>query len=66
MVSAGWIRRIRNGTRDIVIKYMQAKDVPATDKLFNNRFAGNIKLSSAEWAKAKAAAAPFDPSKGKA
>ena len=42
---------------------MNAQNVPPIGKLFTNRFAGNIKLSAAEWAKAKELAAPFDPSK---
>jgi ABC-type nitrate/sulfonate/bicarbonate transport system substrate-binding protein len=50
-------------TRDVVIKYMGAKDVPPTDKLFTNRFAGNIKMSAAEWDKAVADNAKYDPSK---
>ena len=50
-------------TRDVVIKYMEAKDVPPIDKLFTNRFAGNIKLSAAEWDKAVAANAKYDPGK---
>ncbi len=51
-------------TRDVVIKYMKPKNAPpSTDKLFTNRFAGNIKLTAAEWAKAKSWAAPYDPSK---
>ena len=32
--------------------------------MFTNRFAGNVKLTAAEWAKAKAWAAPYNPSKG--
>lgn len=50
-------------TRDIVIKYMKAKNVPPIEKLFDNSFAGNVKLTADEWAKAKAWAAPYDPSK---
>ena len=42
---------------------MNAKDVPPISELFTNRFAGNIKLTAAEWAKAKELAAPYDPSK---
>jgi ABC-type nitrate/sulfonate/bicarbonate transport system substrate-binding protein len=50
-------------TRDVVIKYMSATDVPPESALFTNKFAGNVKLSAAEWAKAKQLAAPYDPSK---
>jgi hypothetical protein len=50
-------------TRNVVIKYMNGKNVPAIDKLFTNKFAGTIKLTSAEWAKAKALSAKFDPAK---
>ena len=51
-------------TRDVVIKYMEAKNVPPTDKLFTNKFAGNIKLSASEWDMAVKNNAKFDPSKG--
>jgi len=50
-------------TRDVVIKYMEAKNVPPTDKLFTNKFAGNIKLSASEWDMAVKSNAKFDPSK---
>lgn len=50
-------------TRDVVIKYMQAKNVPPVEKMFTNRFAGRVKLTAGEWAKAKAWASPYDPSK---
>ena len=50
-------------TRDVVIKYMEAKDVPATDKLFTNRFAGNVKLSAAEYETAVSNSAKYDPGK---
>lgn len=50
-------------TRNVVIKYMNAKNVPPVSELFTNRFAGNIKLTAAEWARAKDLAAPYDPSK---
>ena len=48
-------------TRDVVIKYMKASYVPPLSKLFTNRFAGNIKLSAAEWKQAKAANAKYNP-----
>ena len=60
----GWMSAAdQTKTRDVVIKYMNAKDVPPTGKLFTNKFAGAIKLSAAEWAKAKSNSAKFDPSK---
>lgn len=58
----GWMaEEDQTRTRDVVIKYMNAKDVPAIDKLFTNQFAGRIKLSAAEWAEAKAKNAKFNP-----
>lgn len=51
-------------TRDVVIKYMEAKNVPPVGKLFTNRFAGNVKLSAAEWKQANEINARFDPSAG--
>jgi len=60
----GWMSEAdQTKTRDVVIKYMNAKKVPPIGELFTNRFAGNIKLSAAEWAKAKTQAAPYNPSK---
>ena len=60
----GWMSEAdQTKTRDVVIKYMNAKKLPPIGELFTNRFAGNIKLSAAEWAKAKTQAAPYNPSK---
>ena len=60
----GWMAEAdQTKTRDVVIKYMNAKDVPPISELFTNKFAGNIKLTAVEWARAKKQAAPFDPSK---
>ncbi len=60
----GWMApEDQKKTRDVVVKYMKIKNVPSVDKLFTNRFAGNVKLTAEEWAKAKAWAAPYDPSK---
>jgi len=60
----GWMAEVdQTKTRDVVIKYMNAENVPPISELFTNKFAGNIKLSAAEWAKAKEQAAPYDPSK---
>ncbi len=50
-------------TRNVVIKYMKATNVPPIEKLFTNRFAGNIKLSASEWTKVKSVNAKFDPKK---
>ena len=50
-------------TRDVVIKYMEAKNVPPVDTLFTNKFAGNIKMSAGEWDKAVATNAKYDPGK---
>ena len=58
----GWMSDAdQTRTRNVVIKYMKANDVPPTGKLFTNRFAGNIKLSAAEWKKAKSLSAKYDP-----
>jgi NitT/TauT family transport system substrate-binding protein len=60
----GWMsEKDQKGTRDVVIKYMKAENVPQTSALFTNKFAGNVKLSAAEWAKAKAMTAGNDPNK---
>jgi NitT/TauT family transport system substrate-binding protein len=37
-------------TRETVITYMGAKDVPAAEQLYTNAFAGRIKLTPAQWA----------------
>ena len=52
-------------TRDVVVKYMLAKNVPPVDKLFTNRFAGQIKMTPDEYANAKAWADKYEPGKGK-
>ena len=58
----GWMGEAdQTRTRDVVIKYMNAKNVPPISKLFTNKFAGNVKLSAAEWAQAKAKTAKFNP-----
>jgi NitT/TauT family transport system substrate-binding protein len=36
-------------TRQSVITYMDIKTVPPADRLFTNRFVGNVTLSDAEW-----------------
>lgn len=58
----GWMaKEDQTRTRDVVIKYMKATNVPPINKLFTNQFAGNIKLTKAEWAKAKAQSAKYNP-----
>jgi NitT/TauT family transport system substrate-binding protein len=60
----GWMSQDdQKKTRDVVIKYMNASNVPPISKLFTNRFAGNIKLTAAEWKKVKAVNAKYDPKK---
>ena len=36
-------------TRETVISYMGAKDVPAAEPLYTNAVAGRIKLTPAQW-----------------
>ena len=56
----GWMSEAdQNKTRNMVVKYMPVKEVPPIQKLFTNQFAGNIKLTAAEWAKVKTEAAPY-------
>ncbi len=60
----GWMsEKDQKGTRDVVIKYMKAENVPGTSELFTNKFAGNVKLTAAEWAKVKTMTAGNDPNK---
>ncbi|MFQ5694254.1 MAG: ABC transporter substrate-binding protein [Nitrospinota bacterium] len=60
----GWMDATdQEQTRQSVIQYMKAENVPPIEKLFTNRFAGNVKLSAEEWAKAKSWAAAYDPAK---
>lgn len=62
----GWmLPEDQKQTRDVVIKYMEAKNMPPVDQLFTNRFAGNVKMTAAEYAKAKTLADPYDPGKGR-
>lgn len=46
-------------TRQVVFKYFEAKNLPPADQLFTNQFAGTVKLSAAEWARAKDLAKRF-------
>lgn len=59
----GWMApEDQNRTRDVVIEYMNAKDVPPIEKMFANQFAGKVKLTADEWNKAKSLAAKYQPS----
>jgi NitT/TauT family transport system substrate-binding protein len=61
----GWMaEEDQKRTRELVIEYMEAKDVPPTGKMFTNEFAGKVKLTSDEWRKAKSLAAKYDPKRG--
>lgn len=46
-------------TRQVILKYFEAKSLPPADRLFTNQFAGTVKLSAAEWARAKDLAKRF-------
>ncbi len=60
----GWMNPVdQEQTRQSVIKYMKVENVSPIGKLFTNRFAGTVKLTAAEWAKAKSWAAKYDPAK---
>jgi NitT/TauT family transport system substrate-binding protein len=50
-------------TREIIMKYMDIKELPPSEKLFTNQFAGKIKLAPEEWKKAKTWANQFAPKK---
>ncbi len=50
-------------TRQVILKYFEAKNLPPADRLFTNQFAGNVKLSAPEWARAKDLAKRFAPTK---
>lgn len=58
----GWMaEQDQERTRELVIEYMEATDVPPADKMFTNEFAGNVKLTPEEWQKAKSLAAKYEP-----
>jgi NitT/TauT family transport system substrate-binding protein len=60
----GWMaEEDQNRTRELVIEYMDATNVPPIDKMFTNEFAGKVKLTEEEWAKAKSLAAKYQPKK---
>jgi hypothetical protein len=50
-------------TRETVIAYMGAKDVPPAEQLSTNAFVGRIKLTSAQWAGVREAVKRYVPSK---
>jgi NitT/TauT family transport system substrate-binding protein len=51
-------------TRETVQTYMGVKDLPPADKLFTNKFVGNVKLSSDEWTAVETRSKQYSPSKG--
>jgi ABC-type nitrate/sulfonate/bicarbonate transport system substrate-binding protein len=60
----GWMDpEIVKRTRETVVAYMGAKDVPPAERLFTNAFAGKVKLTPAEWAAVKASVARYIPVK---
>ena len=50
-------------TRETVIAYMGAKDVPPADQLYTNAFTGRIKLTPAQWAGVREAVKRYVPAK---
>jgi hypothetical protein len=50
-------------TRETVITYMGAKDVPPADRLFTNAFAGKVKLTPAQWATVRESVRRYIPGK---
>ena len=50
-------------TRETVITYMGAKDVPAAEQLFTNAFVGKVKLTPAQWAGVREAVKRYIPVK---
>jgi hypothetical protein len=50
-------------TRETVIAYMGAKDVPAADQLYTNAFAGKVKLTPAQWATVRESVKRYGPAK---
>lgn len=51
--------RDQEQTRELILKYFDAKNLPPADRLFTNQFAGRVKLTAAEWARAKELAKRF-------
>jgi hypothetical protein len=50
-------------TRETVMTYMGAKDVPAAEQLYTNAFAGKIKLTPAQWATVRESVKRYVPVK---
>jgi NitT/TauT family transport system substrate-binding protein len=50
-------------TRDTVIAYMGAKDVPPVERLFTNAFAGKTRLTAAQWAAVRESVKRYIPAK---
>ena len=50
-------------TRETVISYMGAKDVPAAEQLYTNAFAGKTKLTAAQWATVRESVKRYVPVK---
>ena len=60
----GWMDpEVVKRTRETVVTYMGAKDVPPAERLFTNAFAGKVKLTAAEWASVRASVARYIPVK---
>jgi hypothetical protein len=51
-------------TRETVIAYMGAKDVPPAEQLYTNAYAGRIKLTPAQWATVRESVKRYVPAKG--
>lgn len=50
-------------TRETVIAYMGAKDVPPADQLFTNAFAGKTKLTPAQWSAVRESVKRYIPAR---
>jgi NitT/TauT family transport system substrate-binding protein len=50
-------------TRETVMTYMGAKDVPAADQLFTNAFAGKTRLTAAQWAQVRDSVKRYVPAR---
>ena len=60
----GWMDpEVVKRTRETVVTYMGAKDVPPAERLFTNAFAGKVKLTPAEWAAVRTSVARYVPVK---
>lgn len=51
-------------TRETVQTYLGVKDLPPADKLFTNKFVGNVKLTSKEWTAVESRSKQYSPSRG--